>query len=351
MTSGKRVLICASRVPFVFGGAELLVQGLERAVRRAGYQADCVSALYTWDPPEEIFESAAIWRKIKPGLGAAGPVDLVICTKFPSYGVVHPNKVAWVLHQHRGAYDLAGTIYDDIGRYAGAEEYRERIRLLDREFLSECREVFTISRRVSQRMMEHCGVRSEPVYHPPPFDGRYRAGDYSDDVLVVGRLEPLKRVDLAIRAMKEVRNPRAVLRVIGSGFLLEPLTELAEREGVSGKVRFEGFVSDDELIALYAGCGCVAYVPYEEDYGYSVLEAFKSRRPVVVTDDSGGPLEFVRDGVNGRVVPARPAELGAAIDGLLSDRRTARRFGEAGYATVEGISWADVISRVVEPFV
>lgn len=329
----------------------MLVRELARAVREAGYLVDTVSIPYVWDPPEEIFESAETWRRVRPDASPAGKVDLVLATKFPSYAVDHPNKVAWVVHQHRGAYDLAGTIYDDMGRHERAGEYRERIRRLDREVLSGCSGVFAISRLVASRLMDHCGVESEPVYHPPPFDGRYRCDGYSDDVIIVGRLEPLKRVDLAINAMSRVRNPRAVLRVVGSGFLEQPLLELAEKAGVSNRVRFEGFVSDEDLISLYASCGCVLYVPFEEDLGYAALEAFKSRKPVIVTDDSGGPLEFVREGISGRVVPARPDDVAAAIDETLSDKSGARRLGEAGFEAVSGITWQEVVRRLVEPFV
>lgn len=347
----KKVLICSSAVPFVRGGAELLTEGLARAVAEAGYQVDVLSIPFQWDPPRKVVESCLSWRMLDLENVPFGGIDLVITTKFPTYAVKHHNKVGWVLHQHRGAYDLAGTIYDDLSRYEAAQEYRQLIRDMDRRFLSECRRVFTISRNVSRRLVEYCAVESEPVYHPPPFDGKYYSGDYGDDVLLVGRLEPLKRVDLAIKAMKLVGNPRAVLRIAGGGFLEEPLRELAASEGVAERVSFEGFVQDDELLSLYSRAGCVVYVPYDEDFGYATLEAFKSRRPVVVTEDSGGTLEFVRDGENGRVVPARPAELAGAIDELLSDRRKAARFGDTGYDHVEGINWSSVIEKLVKPFV
>ena len=204
-----------------------MVEGLARVVGEAGYRVDTVSFPYQWDPPEKITESCLAWRLFKPDESPADKPDLVVATKFPSYAVDHPNKVAWVLHQHRSAYDLKDTIYDDFKRYDGAEGYRDLIREIDRKFLSECKRVFTISKLVSSRIKEFCGKESEVVYHPPPLDGRYESGDYGNDVLVVGRLEPLKRVDLAIKAMKHVRHHDARLRVIGRGFLEKPLKELA----------------------------------------------------------------------------------------------------------------------------
>lgn len=349
--AGGRVIICESRVPFVHGGAELYVQGLRRAVEGAGLEVDVVSMPYEWDPPVRILKSALMWRLLDLSDMPQGPADLVIATKFPTYAVEHDNKVVWLAHQHRSAYDLAGTMYDDFARYDAPDAWRDAVRDADRRFLGECRAVFTISGNVSGRLVESCGLASEVVYHPPPLEGRYRSEGYGSDILLVGRLEPLKRVDLAIKAMKYVRNPGAVLRIVGRGFLEGPLKELAELEGVRDRVSFEGFVPDEELLSLYARAGVVLYVPYDEDMGYVTLEAFKSERPVVVTEDSGGPLEFVKDGETGIVAPALPEDLAAALDAILADTGMAQGMGERGRESVKEITWERVVEKVISPFV
>ena len=63
--------------------------------------------------------------------------------------------------------------------------------------------------------------------------------------------------------------------------------------GVADRVELLGFVSADELIALYAGARAAYYAPLNEDYGYVTVESFLSRKPVVTTSDAGGVLEFV----------------------------------------------------------
>lgn len=349
--SKKKVLVCSSKVPFIYGGAELLVEKLMEVIDKAGYQTDLMSVPFAWDPPDNIIKNCLAWRMLDPMDSPWDKPDLVITTKFPSYAIEYPNKVAWVIHQHRGAYDLTGTIYDDIGRYANAGEYRDLIRDMDKRFLSECKAVFTISNLVSKRMHEYCGINSEVIYHPPPLDGRYYNESYGKDILLVGRLEPLKRVDLAIKAMKYVKTRGAKLRVIGRGFLEESLHKIAADEGVNEMVSFEGFVSDEELLAMYANAGCIVFVPYQEDYGYATLEAFQSIHPMIVTHDCGGPLEFVEHGLNGYVVPAKPQELAEAIDELLGDKRTARQFGEAGFELTRDIRWDNVIKQLVTPFI
>ncbi|MDD5748649.1 MAG: glycosyltransferase family 4 protein [Actinomycetota bacterium] len=346
----KKVLICESVVPFIFGGAELLVRGLKRAMEQAGLEVDIVSIPYFWDPPERILENVSMWRNMRLDELTSGDVDLVIATKFPTYACVHSKKVAWVFHQHRGAYELRGTIYDDFSRHERSCEYRKRIMDIDRECLGECVSVFSLSKRISCRLRENCGIMAKSLYHPPPYTGSYRSGSFSKNVLIVSRLEPLKRVDLAVRAMRHVRTKGARLKIVGEGLLDEPLRELARTEGVSERVDFEGFVSVERLLELYANCGCVLYVPFDEDYGYVPLEAFMSGKPVVVTEDSGGAVEFVRDGENGEIAGALPEEIAEAIDSLLQDKSRARKMGKAGWESVRNLSWKSVLEELVMPF-
>ena len=62
------------------------------------------------------------------------------------------------------------------------------------------------------------------------------------------------------------------------------------------------------------------YPPFDEDFGYVTLEAFLARKPVITCTDSGGPTEFVVDGVNGCVCEPSPEAIAAAIDQLARER-------------------------------
>jgi glycosyltransferase involved in cell wall biosynthesis len=160
---------------------------------------------------------------------------------------------------------------------------------------------------------------------------------------VAGRLDPWKRVDLAIAAAAAGKFP---LVIAGDGADLARLDALARRSGAD--VRFTGRVPDDELLGLYATCGAVVFPPADEDYGYIALEAFLSRKPVVTCTDSGGPLEFVVDGENGRVVPPDGAALGAAVADLLENHRLASEFGERGFERVREIRWENAVRALLE---
>ena len=105
------------------------------------------------------------------------------------------------------------------------------------------------------------------------------------------------------------------------------------------------WITDEEKLRLLAGARGVVYLPFGEDsYGYVTLEAFHARKPVITLADSGGTLELIEDGRNGRVVDGVD-ELSGAIDDLADDRALAERLGQAAYDTIDelGISWDRVI--------
>ena len=77
------------------------------------------------------------------------------------------------------------------------------------------------------------------------------------------------------------------------------------------------------------------------------FEAFRSRKPVVTTTDSGGPLEIVVERKTGRVTEPEAAALAAALKELLDDEATARAYGEAGNAAVAGVTWDAAIERLL----
>jgi glycosyltransferase involved in cell wall biosynthesis len=344
----RTVLVCEAQVPFVQGGAEAHVRELVRQLRAHGCDAELVSVPFKWYPKTEILTHAAAWRLLDLSESNGRPIDLVIATKFPTYFARHPHKVAWLIHQHRAAYELAGTPFSDFSHTEDDVAMRERIVALDRSMLGECRRVYANSANTAARVTRFNGLPAEPLYHPPRLAARLHPGPAESFVLSVGRLESVKRVDLAVNALAHA--PREVsLVVAGTGTQRAALETLASSIGVSDRVRFLGEVSDDDVVDLYARALAVVYPPYDEDYGYVTLEAFLAHKPVVTTTDAGGPNEFVVDGVNGWVSAPDPVALGEAIGLVHADRARAAARGEAGYDRARTITWDGVIDRLVAP--
>jgi glycosyltransferase involved in cell wall biosynthesis len=344
----KTVLVCAVQAPFVTGGAEILVGELRANLHRRGFAVDVVNVPFHGYPPSELVRQALVWRLLEVRESSGRPVDLVIATKFPSYLVRHPRKVTWLFHQHREAYDLFGSPYCSLTDGEEDRQVRAAVRTMDESALGECTALYAISRNVADRLSRFNRLSAVPLYPPPQQLGRYRTDGYGDFLFYAGRLERLKRLDLAVAALARVKSA-ARLKIAGTGPLKEELVKQARRLGVEDRVEFLGFVSAEDLLSLYATCRAAYYTPVDEDYGYVTVEGFLSRKPVLTTTDAGGPLEFVTDGETGIVATPDPASVADAIDRLYAlPLGRLREMGEAGRARVVHIDWDHAIDRLTE---
>ena len=345
MTARGRVLVLAVQSPFSRGGAEKHVERLTQELSRAGVEADLVTLPLIERERFDLIRSALAWRMLDLTEIGARPVDAVIATRFPSYASRHPNKVVWLIHQYRQAYDQYGTPYSDLTASPEDRRTREAIAQIDRVGLSEARRVFANSRTVADRLRRFNGIESQPLYHPPPLDGRYRAGPFGDYALSVGRFDSWKRADLLVRAL--ALAPSVRLTLVGRGPDEDLLRRVARQLAVEERIRWIPEATEEELLALYAGARLVAVAPSGEDLGYVPLEAFLSGKPVLTTEDAGGPLEFVRDGETGFVVPPRPEAIGAALEIAWRNPETLARMGEKGRRRVASLDWSQAVGALL----
>jgi glycosyltransferase involved in cell wall biosynthesis len=295
---------------------------------------------------DDLLNQACAWRMLNVSTSNARPIDAVIATRFPTWFARHPRKIVWLIHQHRAAYELFGTPYSDFTDSEPDTQLRRQIAALDSRMFSECERIVTNSRNTAKRVEHFNGVSARPLYHPPPRAGGLREGAYGDYVLVVARLEPLKRIDLVIRAMAQVSSPVRLV-IVGDGSQRMELEHEAATLDLGHCVTFTGSLWGESVADLYAGALGVVYAPFDEDYGYVTLESFLAGKPVITTTDAGGPLEFVRDGINGFVCEPASASLAAAIDRLGADRALAERLGGAGRELAQTITWDGVIEQLL----
>jgi glycosyltransferase involved in cell wall biosynthesis len=337
MTQSPRVLVLAVQSPFSRGGAEKHVRRLTEELVRRGIEADLVTLPLIERERFDLLRSALAWRMLDLAEVGGRPVDAVIATRFPSYAARHPNKLVWLIHQYRQAYDQFGTPYSDLTASLEDRRTREAIAQVDRVGLSEARKVFANSRTVADRLRRFNGIQSEPLYHPPPLAGRYRCGPAGDYVLSVGRFDAWKRTELLVEGLACAPSARLIL--VGRGPEEQRLRQLAAALHVEDRIQWVSEATDEELIALYAGARLVAVAPSGEDLGYVPLEAFLSGKAVLTTEDAGGPLEFVRDGQTGFVVPPRAEAIGAALEIAWGKPEILSRMGEKGRLRVAALDW------------
>jgi glycosyltransferase involved in cell wall biosynthesis len=336
-----KIIIASTFVPMIEGGGTFIVDWLDQTFKKNGFKSDVVKIPFHSYPPEMLEQMLAIRL-----LDLTDYADLLITIRTPSYMLKHPNKVAWFIHHHRGAYDLWGTPYQDIPDTPEGLRLRRSIMQADNVALRECRKIFTNSKVVSDRLKTFNSIDSEVLYP-------YYCGSYGDYIFYPSRITRHKRQYLAIESMRYTRSG-VKLVIAGSPDApaeLEQVEAIVRRYGLESKVEIIGrWISQKEKVDLIANSlGCI-YIPYDEDsYGYVSLEAYHSDKPVITCSDSGGTLEIVEDRVTGSIVPPDARALAAAMDRLYNDRQLAMRMGRAGRSRMDSlnISWNHVMERLV----
>jgi glycosyltransferase involved in cell wall biosynthesis len=276
-----------------------------------------------------------------------------VAMKFPAYLVRHPRKIVWLIHQQRTAYELWDhPEFGDLSKAPDGAAIRDLVIASDRLALGEAERIFTNSETVKGRLERSLGIPGEVLYHrsdlterllqEPPGTG---AGGH---ILFPSRFDPLKRQSLAVDAMRHVGSGVRLI-LVGTGVELPAIRKRIEESGLDDRIEIRVGIPDDELIALYRDALAVYFGPFDEDYGYVTIEGMAAGRPVVVTADAGGPLEFARDDETGVVVAPEPEVIAAAFDAIAADRDRADRLGAAGRIFVEEKmpDWPSIVRRLL----
>jgi glycosyltransferase involved in cell wall biosynthesis len=344
-----RIGVITVQVPFIRGGAEILTDGLVKAIREAGHEVEEISMPFRFAPVSEVKRSMDIWASENFEYMNGYTMDLVICLKFPTFYLQHPNKVAWIIHQHRAVYDLWDTAFTEgLSTTSDGKALRQDIIQRDTQALKSFHKLFTIGKTVSKRLQYFNQISSITLYHPPKLDSHFYNAPAEPYIFFPSRLERLKRQDLLIKAMKYVKSPVVAL-LAGEGGQKMALQNLIEQLDINHRVRLIGRLSDAEMIGFYAHCLGVFFGSYDEDYGYVTLEAMLAAKPVITCNDSGEAVEFVIDQETGFVVNPEPEAIAQAIDDLYFHQQRAVAMGIAGLERYKSlnISWNNVIQQIL----
>lgn len=341
----KRVLVVTSSPPYVEGGHLVIARELVQACREAGHQADLVVT------PQNRFgrQGAAYLAAWLTDVGVTadgGRVDRVISLRYPAFAVRHPHHACWLNHTMREYYDLWPQFSASLSWKNRIKESARRtlVQAADRHCFARMTSRFAISATVTARLGRY-GIATTPLLPPPPVRP-YRCDGFGDYVFAVSRLTALKRVDLLLDALARPSAQHVKAVIAGDGDARASLVAQARRLDLDRRVTFTGRLGEAEVLDHYARCGAVAFVPFDEDYGFVTVEAFASGKPVVTCTDSGGPTELVADGVSGRVVAPTADAVAGAIAGLLGDRRAAEAMGEGGRRRARSLSWSATVARL-----
>ena len=342
-----KVLVLNNAAPFVRGGAEALADNLvDQLNATSGVEAELLRIPFQWRPSERLIEEVVLHRSLR-----IYNVDRVIGLKFPAYLAPHDNKVLWLLHQFRQAYDL-GEVGQGLANSGRDAVIKSAIRAADDEAFSTCRSIFVNSPTTQMRLKRFNGVASQVLYPPLNDPGLFTGGRTGDYIFAGGRVGDGKRQHLLIEAMGLLATPG---RLIIAG----PLESEAYGEDLRRRIRARGLEGCVELhlgfhprarIAQWANeaLAC-AYLPYDEDsLGYVTMEAFAAGKAVLTTTDAGGLLEIVNS-ATGLVVAPEPDALAAGLSSLWSHPARASRLGMAARAawTTRNVTWRETVERLL----
>lgn len=191
-----------------------------------------------------------------------------------------------------------------------------------------------------------------PAAEEETLETRRRLGVAADFILFVGTIEPRKNLVTLARAYAEILRAtplRPQLVIAGKeGWLTDELFAVVKETGIGERLRFTGYVSEDDLRALYSSCRVCVYPSLYEGFGLPPLEAMACGAPVVTTRI---PSLMETVGEAARLVePTGVQELARALVSLLSDEQERAHLSAAGLARAAQFSWAKTAQATLEVY-
>lgn len=327
------------------GGAYFHILNLKKALIEHGHIAEVVSFPFKFFPNSHISDLMDYISNQDFHQFTGCYVDRVIALQFPAYYIQHPHKTIWLMHQHRAVYDL----YHQVEKKDNIEKLKEKITDYDNRHLRDVNKIFANSQTVANRLKRFNNIDATPLYHPPSDTDKFYCDSSYDYVFYPSRLERLKRQNLLIEAMQYTKtNIKAI--IAGSGGERDNYQKLIDTLQLNHKVQLIGEISQKEKFTFYANSLAVVFPPIDEDYGYITLEAMLSSKPVLTCSDSGGVLEFIRDGEAGWVVEPNPESLAEKLDWFYEHKAKTKEMGEIAKEVYmsKGISWNNVIEKLLQ---
>jgi alpha-1,3-rhamnosyl/mannosyltransferase len=248
----------------------------------------------------------------------------------------------------------AGTHREDLVRRA-----RRRLPTMTRI----AARIITDSESVKREITEHLGVAAEKItavplaprraFRPVPAAEAHaacrRLGVAAEFILFVGTVEPRKNLLTLVRAFDELLRTttlRPQLVIAGQkGWLTDELFAYVERSALKERILFTGYVSDEDLAALYSSCRVSVYPSLYEGFGLPPLEAMACGAPVIT---SRIPVIMeTAEGAARLVTPTDVRELTPALVELLTDEGARTHFAAAGRRRAAEFTWERTAQRTL----
>ena len=369
--------------PRIVGGLARHCYGLSRALSRNGVEVHVITLEFPGTPLEEIIDDVMVHR-VKIEIG-------------------NPNFLTWVLLFNHFMEKRAGMLMHEVGDFdlIHAHDWLTALAGIALKHVMGCKLIFTIHSTEIGRSgglyvpdsftkdsIEWWGtyeaayviavsepLRDEIISHfkvpewkvvavPNGIDVTKFERDVNKEgvrakygvmpgellILAVGRLTPQKGFQHLIYAMPQIlrRHPKAKLLIVGDGWMRGELERAAYEVGCHERIRFTGFLSDDELIELYLSADLLVVPSIYEPFGITALEGMAAGLPVVASKVGGLQyiVEHERTGI--WVIPGDPRSIAWGVDYVLSNPDRAKQMGENARRKVKNeYSWDIIAERTI----
>ena len=299
---GRAGIEVTMRTSYAPGSAQVSWRDGYRVIRKAGrylvFPRAAFSEMMGWHGASDAL--VEIWN----GMPFFSPV----------WAARRPRAV-WLHHVHDSMWAM--TLPPRLARLGRAMEFRVAPPLY------RSSQIVTLSESSKDDIVRKLHLRpSNITVVPPGIDPSFRPGGTRDAaplVLAVGRLVPVKRFDVLVDALAEVKASRPDMRavIVGEGYERDALERRIAELGASGWISLPGHVDDAELLDLYRRAWVVASASRHEGWGMTITEAAACGTPAVATRIPGHS-DAILDGTTGLLVDD-DAGLAVCIERVLRD--------------------------------
>ena len=274
------------------------------------------------------------------------PEDVVVIGGFPAHSAAFRagHKCVWLSQDYvPGLSDYEAEVGMSVTNRIKLYLYRRLFKRVFLKALGRISNVISNSSFLAEMLARKYGVKSV-VIRPGVKMERFRCGHPGDYFLLVSRLYPQKRVELAIRAIELLEDAKLVLACIPGD--LEYTRFVLKLVSNVDRVRIYINPSMDELVKLYSGCIANIAVGHNEAYGLTILEAAASCKPTIAVGE-GGYRELVINGVTGLLVRPMVDDVAGAMEEFKGKKELSEKMGRNAYKLImENFSWEDFIDKI-----
>lgn len=192
------------------------------------------------------------------------------------------------------------------------------------------------------------GVETSVIYPGVDYE-KFKNKDCEDYILVVNRIDPAKRIEIAIYTMKYLSQMKMKIIGTGSPIVIKNLKNLVKELKLEDRIEFIENVTENELIEAYSKCFCTIFTPFREPFGMVALESMAAGKPVIGCN-VGGFTEIVEDNKHGFLVEPDPKIISEKIKFLIDNPEIYKKMSKECLKQSSNFTWKKTANQLMNLF-